>query len=103
MTVTSNVTPIRPTNPIPEFRRNTVSELFTTGTLPTAGDFVARVVLQGDSNGGVVISTPAFGAVRAVEVHPESEHPSLTLRFDFGLHVTVTGTAELIWRPRDAA
>lgn len=93
----SNVTPIRPTNPLPEYRRDTITTLFAT-QLPVVGDVVRSVVLQDDTDGGFALVTPAFGTVRGVEVHAEVEHPSVTLRFDFGSSVTVSGTAELIWQ-----
>lgn len=98
----NTVIPIRPHTPTgPAFRHDTVNDLFTGDRIPAVGDFVSRVSIQNDTN-GFALWTPAFGVLRAVDTHTAAEHPSITLRFDFGSAVTVSGDAELTWAPNES-
>lgn len=99
----NDIIPIRSTVGIPEFRKDTITELLDTGVTPQAGDFIRSITLSDVDEGTVIVSTPMFGRVRETDTHLTSEHPSITFRFDFGLSITLTGQATITWRPAEEA
>ncbi|GAA5198734.1 hypothetical protein [Microbacterium jejuense] len=95
----NDVIPIRPPVTVPTFTRDSITDLLKSGRIPEPGDFIRSISLQDDNDeGAVLVSTPMFGRVRDVDTHLESEHPSVTFRFDFGLAITLTGQATITWR-----
>jgi hypothetical protein len=89
---------LKPPPPRPVVLTHTASGLIANQILPKRGDFVFLVEFADDTDGGVVVTVPGSGRVRAVTHTPRS----VTLTFDFGLTITITGRTRIKWHPDPA-
>lgn len=85
------------TDPVPVTQ--TAADMFTAGKFPVKGDYVFTVKYDED-DGGFTLATPGHGRVRESIINAEKQF--ITLKFDFGLHVTVRGGVAVKWYPDPA-